>query len=51
VTITEAYFSAAAYNGTECKYVEPYGTDLSVTLGAGKQAFTFARTAKVSRRL
>jgi hypothetical protein len=48
VTITEAYFTGATYTGTECKYVEPYGTDLTVTLGAGKQAFTFARTARVS---
>jgi hypothetical protein len=47
VTITEAYFTAAEYTGTECKYVETYGTDLSLTVGRGEQAFSFVRSAKV----
>jgi hypothetical protein len=47
VTITEAYFTAAEYTGTECKYEEPFGTDVSVTIGRGEQTFSFVRSAKV----
>jgi len=47
VTITEAYFTGAEYVGTECKYEEPYGTDLALTIGTGEQSFSFVRSAKV----
>lgn len=47
VTITEAYFTAAEYKGTECKYTEVYGSNLSVTIGGGEQKFSFVRSAKV----
>lgn len=47
VTITEAYFTAAEYVGTECKYAEPYGTDLAINIGGGKRDFSFVRSAKV----
>lgn len=47
MTITEVYFSAAKYKGTECKYVEPFGTDLTLKIGGGKQNFSFVRSAKV----
>jgi hypothetical protein len=50
VTLTEAYFSLAEYTGTECKYSEPFGTDLTLTLGGGEQSFTFTRSAKVRER-
>lgn len=46
LTITEAYFTGAEYVGTECKYEEPYGTDLALTIGTGEQSFSFVRSAK-----
>lgn len=48
MTITEAYFSAAEYKGTECKYVEPYGTDFELAVGGGEQSFAFTSSARVS---
>jgi len=48
VTITEAYYSAATYQSTECKYTERFGTDLEFKVGEGEQVFTFRRSAQVT---